>query len=429
MGNENSGNGIERDGGWGGSSSAGHRRGPPQAEGWGGSPATGKRHRVIAHIDMDAFFAAVERLDDPGLEGKPVIVGGGSKRGVVSAASYEARKFGVHSAMPIFQAKRLCPGGIFLPVRMQRYVEVSRVVMGCLGEFSPLVEQVSIDEAYVDLTGTEGLFGPPEEAARAIKDCIHETTSLTCSIGLSTNKLLAKIASDMDKPDGLTVIPPGEVPAFLDTLPIGKVPGIGKKSEEGLSKLGVARIGDLQRFKREFLVDRFGKFGERLLRISRGEIDSPVVPYRAPKSISGEVTLEEDTSDPSIIKRILLAQSDRVARRLRKQGFRGRTVTLKLKTGDFRMLTRSSTLERPVQLADVIYREAVKLLEAERLRQKVRLVGVGVGKLEPAEESGQLPLFEEKGPREEKWEKAERAMDEIVDRFGRGAVKRGSHLE
>jgi DNA polymerase-4 len=406
-----------------------NRSGNGRAGGWDASSRDGRRHRVIAHIDMDAFFASVERLDDPGLEGKPVIVGGSSKRGVVSAASYEARKFGVHSAMPIFQAKRLCPHGIFLPVRMQRYVEVSRVVMKCLGDFSPLVEQVSVDEAYVDLTGTEGLFGPPEEAARAIKLRIHEATSLTSSIGLSTSKLIAKIASDMDKPDGLTVIPPGEVLSFLRELPIGKVPGIGKRSEEELMKLGVVRIGDLQRFKADYLVEKFGKFGERLLRISRGEVDSPVVPYTAPKSISGEVTLEEDTNDPSIIKSILLAQSDRVARRLRKQGFRGKTVTLKLKTGDFKSITRSSTLERPVQLADAIYREAVKLLEAEGLKRHVRLVGVGVGRLEPANESGQLPLFHERCAREEKLERAERAMDEIADRFGHGAVKRGSQLE
>jgi len=397
--------------------------------GWNVTSSDGRRPRVIAHIDMDAFYASVERLDDPALEGKPVIVGGSSKRGAVSAASYEARTFGVHSAMPIFQAKRLCPHGIFLPARMHRYVEVSRVVMGCLGEFSPLVEQVSVDEAYINLTGTEGLFGPPEEAARAVKSRILEATSLTCSIGLSTSKLLAKIASDMDKPDGLTIIPPDRVLSFLRELPIGKVPGIGEKSEEELVKLGVSRIGDLRRFKADYLVGRFGKFGERLLRIASGEVDSSVVPYTAPKSISGEVTLEEDTDDPVIIKGILLAQADRVARRLRKRGFLGKTVTLKLKTGDFKSITRSSTLERPVQLADTIYREAAKLLEAEGLKRPVRLVGVGVGRLEPADESGQLPLFDERPPRDEKMERAERAMDEIMDRFGHGAVKRGSQLE
>jgi DNA polymerase-4 len=396
---------------------------------WGGPAGNSASRRVIAHIDMDAFYAAVEVLDDPGLAGKPVIVGGGSKRGVVSAASYEARRFGVHSAMPIFRAKRLCPKGIFLPVRMGRYVEVSRVVMSCLGEFSPLVEQVSVDEAYVDLTGTLTLFGPPESTARAIKVRIREKTGLTCSTGLSTCKVLAKIASDMDKPDGLTVVPPKEVASFLDLLPIGKVPGIGKRSAEELGKLGVVRIGDLKRFEPEYLIERFGKFGEWLRAIAAGEDDSPVVPYTAPKSISGEVTLQEDTRDPLVIKRILLAQAERVARRLRKTGFRGRTITLKLRTDDFKIVTRSTTVESPVQIADVIYREAVKLLGSEKLRKKVRLIGIGVSKLEPGDESGQLALFRERGPREEKWEKAEHAMDEIVDRFGHGAVRRGSLRE
>jgi DNA polymerase-4 len=404
------------------------RRVDSSQSGWGYAP-DGERYRVIAHIDMDAFYAAVEVLDNPELRGKPVIVGGSSKRGVVSASSYEARKFGVHSAMPIFQAKRLCPNGIYLPGRMRRYVEVSRVVMGVLGDFSPLVEQVSIDEAYIDLTGTEALFGPPDQAAVAIKSKIKESTSLTCSIGLSTGKLLAKIASDMDKPDGLTIIPPTEVRSFLDSLPIGKVPGIGKKSEEELHRLGVRFIGDLKRFEREFLEERFGKFGERLIRISEGRSASPVVPYTAPKSISGEVTLEEDTASRAVIKRILLAQSDRVARRLRKQGFRGRTVVLKLKTADFKIITRSSTLERPVHLSDKIYAEATELLKKEKLVKKVRLVGVGVSNLEPADQTGQLPLFIREDAREEKWEKAERAMDEITERFGHGAVKRGSLLE
>jgi DNA polymerase-4 len=397
-----------------------------EAGAWGGPAGGDARRRVIAHIDMDAFYAAVEVLDNPDLEGMPVIVGGGSKRGVVSAASYEARRFGVHSAMPIFQAKRLCPKGIFLPVRMGRYVEVSRAVMLCLGEFSPLVEQVSVDEAYIDLTGTLALFGPPESTARAIKKRIGDRTSLTCSIGLSTCKLLAKIASDMDKPDGLTVIPPEKIASFLDVLPIGRVPGIGKRSAEELGKLGVARIGDLRRFEPDYMKERFGKFGEWLLRIAAGEDDSPLVPYTAPKSISGEVTLEEDTSDTSVIKRILLAQAERVARRLRKSGFRGRTITLKLRADDLKIITRSATLDNPVQLADVIYREAVELLESKRPRRRIRLVGVGVSRLEPVDEGGQLALFREKGAREEKWERAERAMDEIVDRFGHGAVRRGS---
>lgn len=395
---------------------------------WGNAPGS-ERHRVIAHIDMDAFYAAVEVLDNPELKGKPVIVGGSTKRGVVSASSYEARVFGVHSAMPIFQAKRLCPGGVFLPGRMRRYVEISRVVMGILEDFSPLVEQVSIDEAYIDLTGTEALFGPPEQTAHAIKSKIREKTTLTCSIGVSTSKLLAKIASDMDKPDGFTIIPPSGIRSFLEKLPIGKVPGIGKKSGEELQKLGVLFVGDLKRFEPEYMLERFGKFGERLIRICEDRDGSPVVPYTAPKSISGEVTLDEDTASRSMIKKILLAQSDRVARRLRKQGFKGRTVILKLKTADFKTITRSSTLERPVNLSDKIYAEVTGLLKKERLGQKVRLVGVGVSNLEPSDRSGQLPLFDRRDAREKKWEKAEMAMDEITERFGHGAVKRGSLLE
>jgi DNA polymerase-4 len=386
--------------------------------------------RVIAHIDMDAFYASVEVLDNPGLRGRPVIVGGDVRRGVVSAASYEARKFGVHSAMPLFRARRLCPDGVFLPVRMDRYVEVSRAVMTALGEFSPLVEQVSVDEAYVDLTGTEQLLGPPEAAARAIKRRIRETTSLTCSVGVSISKLLAKIASETNKPDGLTIVPPGAAADFLNGLPVGKVPGVGKKSEAELAKLGIERVGDIGKYSPQWLEERFGRFGAWLVEIASGDDGSPVVPYAEPKSISAEDTLAEDSDDRRILKRFLLEQSERVGRRLREEGFRARTVTLKVKLHDFTQLTRSETLAEPTQLGEVVYREAVKLLDAQTLRSKVRLVGVGVSNLEPAAApSAQMPLFRESKPALEKWEKVEKAADEIAKRFGDGAVKRGSLLE
>jgi DNA polymerase-4 len=386
-------------------------------------------HRVIAHIDMDAFYAAVEVLDDPRLAGRPVIVGGDMRRGVVSAASYEARKYGVHSAMPLFRARRLCPDGVFVPVRMDRYVEVSRVVMACLEGFSPLVEQVSVDEAYIDLTGTEQLLGPPEKAARAIKRRIGETTSLTCSIGLSTSKLLAKIASDMNKPDGLTIVPPSAVGEFLSALPVAKVPGIGKKSEAELAKLGIERVGDIAKFSPRWLEERFGKFGVWLIETARGGDDSPVVPYAQPKSVSAEDTLAEDTEDRRILKRYLLEQSERVGRRLREEGLRGRTVTLKLKFHDFAQITRSETLDEPTQLGDVVYREAVKLLDAQPSGSKVRLVGVGVSNLESGSSPAQMSLFREAPSPQDKWEKVEKAADEITKRFGDGAVKRGSLLE
>lgn len=385
--------------------------------------------RVIAHIDMDAFYASVEKLDDPDLRGKPVIVGGGSRRGVVSAASYEARAFGVHSAMPLFQARRLCPHGIFLPVRMRRYREVSGIVMSCLHDFSPLVEQVSVDEAYVDLTGTEKLFGDPWEAAERIKTAIRTKTSLTCSIGISTSKLLAKIASDMHKPDGVTIIPPDAVRPFLDELPIGRVPGIGERSEEALAAIGIKKIGDVLKVSPTFLVERFGKFGDRLRSIAEGRATSPVIPFAQPKSVSHEQTLEEDTNDTALLKRYLAHQAGGVGRRLRRHGLRGKTVVLKIKFSDFKQITRSAALDRPTQVGRTIYHEAVKLLEAQRLSRTVRLIGVGVANLEPAGDRGQLDLFFERGPDDEKWERAERAVDEVVRRFGPGALKPGGSVD
>lgn len=385
--------------------------------------------RVIAHVDMDAFYAAIEALDDTALRGKPVIVGGDARRGVVSAASYEARAFGVHSAMPMFEARRLCPGGVFLPGRMGRYVEVSRAVMKCLGEFSPLVEQVSIDEAYVDLTGTGAIFGAPEPAARAMKFRIRERTSLTCSIGVSATKLLAKIASDARKPDGLTVVAPPEIASFLGALPIEKVPGIGKKSGGELAKLGVRFAGDLARFDPERLAERFGKYGGWLAEVARGGAESPVEPYTAPKSVSAEDTLPEDTGDEAVLLRALLEQSERVGRRLREEGYRGRTVTLKIKHADFRQIARSATLPRATQVAEAIYLEARKLLAVYSLRSPVRLVGVGVSNLEPDDSVEQLGLFEARESAAGKWDRIERAADEIARRFGRDALRRASLAE
>jgi DNA polymerase-4 len=394
----------------------------------GGSGAWAGR-RVIAHVDMDAFYASVEVLDDPALKGKPVIVGGDMKRGVVSAASYEARAFGVHSAMPLFRARRLCPNGVFLRGRMDRYIEISRIVMECLGEFSPLVEQVSVDEAFVDLTGTEHLFGRPEKTALSMKQRIREKTLLTCSVGLSVSKLLAKIASDMNKPDGLTVVSPADVEHFLDVLPLRKVPGIGAKSEEELAKLGIRRVGEIKRCSSESLEEHFGKFGAWLAEIAGGDDGSTVEPYTAPKSMSAEDTLAEDTDDEKILERYLLEQSDRVGKRLREEGFCGKTVTLKLKFHDFRQITRSETLDEPTQLGEVIYREAVKLLDAHHLRSKVRLVGVGVSNLGSLGPPAQMSLFRESKPSIEKWKKVEQATDEIARRFGDDAVKRGRLLE
>ncbi len=386
-------------------------------------------HRVIAHIDMDAFFASVEVLDNPELGGKPVIVGGTSDRGVVSAASYEARRFGVHSAMPLFQARKLCPDGVFLPVRMSRYREISRGVMECLMHFSPLVEQVSVDEAFVDLTGTRELFGEPEEAAAGMKESIRGQTSLACSVGLSTCKFLAKVASDMNKPDGFTVVPPGEVEDFLACLPIDKVPGVGKRSGEELKKLGIRFVEDIRKFTPQWLMERFGKFGGRLIRISRGGDDSPVVPYIEPKSISAETTLQRDTTDMKVLTTQLMKQAERVGRSLRRKGLAGRTVTLKLKDSAFNQITRSHTLERPTQVTEIIFREAEKILSDYSLKQRIRLIGVGLSNLEKGEVGGQMNLFGDEGSDEERWVRVERAMDRVADRYGTDALKRGRTCE
>jgi DNA polymerase-4 len=386
-------------------------------------------NRIIAHIDMDAFYASVEVLDNPGLKGKPVIVGGDLNRGVVSAASYEARRFGVHSAMPIFKAKQKCPHGIFLPVRMERYKEVSRSVMAILGKFSPLVEQVSVDEAYIDLTGTEPLFGEAERVALEVKKKIREKTSLTCSIGISTCKFLAKIASDMKKPDGLTMIPPEKVQDFLSALSVRKVPGIGQKTEAQLFSMGIQYLGDVKKHPPKRFYNVFGKFGIRLVELANGIDKSLVTPYSPQKSISSEDTLPEDTDDIEILKKYLMQQAEIVARSLRKKGFKGKTLTLKIKHSDFRQITRRVTLEHHTQLSEVIYKGAVKLLDAYALSSKVRLVGVGVSNLELAKAPEQLELFKEFGSSAEKWKRVEKTLDKIVDRFGNEAVKRGALLD
>ncbi|MBW2517711.1 MAG: DNA polymerase IV, partial [Deltaproteobacteria bacterium] len=285
---------------------------------------------MILHIDMDAFYASVEQLDDPRLKNKCVIVGGTSNRGVVSAASYEARQFGIHSAMPIYQAKQKCPHGIFVPPRMGRYKEVSKRVMALLRDFSPLVEPVSIDEAYLDITGCQRLFGEPQEIAWEIKRKIKETVHLTCSVGVAPNKFLAKIASDMQKPDGLTLILPDRVATFINALPVKKVPGVGKKLLHQLELLGIRTLGDVQRLPEKSLVKHLGKFGKRLRALSSGSDDSLVTPHAPHKSISSERTLAADTRDAKLLKRYLLSQSGEVARQLRQAGLRAKTITIKI---------------------------------------------------------------------------------------------------
>jgi DNA polymerase-4 len=375
---------------------------------------------------MDAFFAAVEVLDNPSLKGKPVIVGGTSGRGVVSTATYEARRFGIHSAMPIFKAKEKCPHGIFLSVRKHRYQEVSKKVMDLLRDFTPLVEQVSIDEAYLDITGSETLLGSAEEIARRIKARIAKEGGLTCSIGIAPNKFLAKIASDMHKPDGLTIISRAEVDTFLSRLPLERISGIGKRTLEVLWHYGVKTVGDLKGFNEEQLVRDFGKFGHRLYELARGIDDSRVVPHRDTKSVSSEETLESDTQDLACLRNRVASHASKVAWRVRRERLKGRTITLKIKLDDFSEVSKSLTIGHPTDSTKTIWDSAVKLLLGYPLRRKVRLIGVVVSNLEATKEEPEaLPFM--LGDRKEKERKTDEAMDEIKSKFGREVIRRGEN--
>jgi DNA polymerase-4 len=380
---------------------------------------------MILHIDMDAFFASVEQRDNPELKGKPVIVSGHSMRSVVSTASYEARAFGIRSAMPLPQALKLCPRAVVVRGRMGRYKDVSRRINRILNTMSPLVEQVSIDEAYLDVSGCERLMGPPIQIARAIKQKIAETENLTCSIGIAPMKFIAKIASDMNKPDGITVIAHEDVEPFILGLPVVKVPGVGKASLDGLTALGVRTLGDIRKIDDRILQAKFGIFGRRSKQLALGQDLSRVNPVYERKSYSSEETLAQDTFDREFLLFRMLEQSDEVARLLRRDGVKARTVTLKITFSDFRQITRRHTLKHPVQSAESIYNEALRLFDAESLPSKIRLIGVGASNLIPENQPFQTSLFEDhETVRQDKWEKAERAVDSILEKFGGRTVKR-----
>lgn len=375
--------------------------------------------RTIVHLDMDAFFTSVEQADDPALRGKPVVIGQ-SLRGVASAASYEARKFGIRSAMPIAQAVKLCPHAVFLPGRMSRYREVSGRVMDIIRSLCPVVEQASVDEAYADITGTRRIFGPPENLALRLKAEILSATGLTCSVGIAPNKFLAKIASDWNKPDGLTRIRPAEAPEFLRTLPLGKIPGVGRRFEEELARLGVTTVPHVLTRSRACWAESLGKRGAFLHDRASGIDDSPVVPDGAPKSCSAENTLDRDTLDRSVLQRRLLVQAERIGRELRGMGKKGLTVTLKIKFRDFSSITRSRTLPRPTDMTAEICAAARELLAAEKLPQPVRLIGTGVSNFRHVQ--AELPLMPD--PERTRSRKIDETMDRIRDRFGGKSIQR-----
>ncbi len=376
--------------------------------------------RTILHVDLDAFFAAVEQRDRPELRGRPVIVGGGgpNQRGVVSAASYEARRFGVHSAMPLRTAGRLCPQGVFLPVDGRRYQQASREVMAILRRFTPQVQPISIDEAFLDVTASRALFGDGETIAHRIRDAIRDEVGLTASVGVAATKLVAKVASDLRKPDGLVVVPPGEEAAFLAPLPISRLWGVGEKTAASLLDYGVRTIGDLAAIDPAVLERRFGRHGAALVDRALGIDADPVATGEPAKSIGHEHTFDVDTSDREVIERTILGMADGVAWRLRASGIRAATITLKLRDSGFNTITRQVSLENPADLTEPIYEAALALVRKELHGQRIRLVGVTASNFRDRE---QLALFAAADP---KRHQAAEALDTIRRKYGDRAVTR-----
>jgi len=367
---------------------------------------------------MDAFYPSVEIKDNPALKGQPVIVGGGRERGVVASASYEARRSGVHSAMPIAEAMRLCPGGIFLPVRMARYKEVSTQIFEIFNRFTPLVEPLSIDEAFLDVTGSERLMGDPVEIARRIKAAVLAETGLTVSAGVAHNKFVAKVASEIQKPDGLTVIQHDAVVEFLDPLPISRMWGVGRKMEQALAALNVRTFRDLRLTPLHLLNDKFGEHGIKMHRLSLGMDEREVVTEQEAKSVGHEKTFTEDILDLETAKRELLGLADAVGRRLRREGVRGKTVTLKVKYSDFNQITRACTLKDPTDDGLEIYSAVIRLLQKTQVgKRPLRLLGISFSNLNFSEEEKQLSFFGNDGSAQRK-KRLNEALDSIYLKHG-----------
>jgi DNA polymerase-4 len=380
---------------------------------------------AIAHLDCDAFYASIEKRDDPALAGLPVIVGGGT-RGVVSTCCYIARRYGVRSAMPMFQARKLCPNAVVIKPRMSLYVETARAIRKLMRDLTPLVEPLSLDEAYLDLSGTSRIHGMvPAKTMARLALAIKEQLGITVSIGLSGNKFLAKLASELDKPRGFAAIGMGEAKSFLRDKPVSIIRGAGKVLALKLERDGFSTIGKLQDADARDLANRYGATGLWLARIARAEDSRSVDPGGEMKTISSETTFNSDLSSLAELEAILWRQAERVSARAKNYGLAGRTVVLKLKTARFRLLTRSASLDAPTQLADKIFRVAQAALKREANGQRFRLLGVGISNLSPAEEADQANLLD---PLTDKRAAAERAMDRIRAKFGGEAVNKGRGL-
>lgn len=384
---------------------------------------------MILHLDMDAFFAAVEVLDRPELAGTCLVVGGAGPRSVVAAASYEARRFGIHSAMPMTTARRRCAQLVIVAPRRRRYQEISRRVMRVLECFSPVVEPVSIDEAYLDLGGSRRLLGDPLAVGRAVKQRIRQETHLACSVGIAPVRFLAKIASDMRKPDGLMVIAPDEVAAVIEALPVARVPGVGPQAQKSLARLGISRLGQVRTLPEAMVTGALGVFGRRLRDLAHGIDPTTVTPHSPAKSLSSEQTLDEDSRDRQQLRQLLLHHCLSVGRHLRALDLRARSVVLKLRHGDFSLHTRSRTLPRAAQAGAALFQAAAELLDDYPLTSPIRLIGVGASNLIGTGEPRQGSLFGDEPEQECRWERVERAVDRVAERFGRGALRRASQPE
>ena len=377
---------------------------------------------------MDAFYASVEQKDHPEYLGKPVIVGSdpkeGKGRGIVATCSYEARKFGIHSAQPISQAWKLCPQGIYVRPDMGKYERVSRLVMDIFSDFTDMLEQVSVDEAFLDVSGSRRLYGSGEEIARKIKQRIQKELRLTASVGVASNKFIAKVASDLKKPDGLVVVPPGSEKDFLAPLPIGRLWGVGPKTETSLKRIGLERIGQIAAMPVKVLVAQLGDHGVHLSQLAQGIDDRPVVAAEGCKSIGHEFTFDQDTADFNLLHSTLLDLCGKVAYRLRMEGLSARTVAIKFRESDFSTFTRRVTLGEPVDTSEKIFPEALKLLKnLFREGVGVRLIGVSTSNLEAKAGKSQMSLFNQPSPKDRK---LAAAMDDITQRFGNRAITRAT---
>jgi DNA polymerase IV len=390
-------------------------------------PAPRSWPRIILHADMDAFYASVEQHDRPELRGKPILVGFPGRRSVVTTASYEARPFGVGSAMPMALARRKCPQAIVVPPRFERYEEVSRTVMGVFSAFSPLVEPLSLDEAFLDMTGAEGLFGPPREMAEKLRVAVRQATGLTVSVGVSTTKYVAKVASDAHKPDGLTVVPPDEVLGFLHPLPVRRLWGVGPKGAEALERLGLKTIGDVARASLRLLESELGSLGAHAKALSMADDPREVIPDQEAKSIGHEETLEFDVVGPEEVKPVLLRAADRVAERLRANAVTAGGLRVKLKGASFRLMTRQKRLAEPTSSSKPLYEAAVALLDEFPWDEPLRLVGLAGYELSHGLLPAQGDLFTQAEVR--KNASLDRALDGLRARFGDDAVKRASDLD